>query len=187
MLLDIGVGIILGLLLGGLDGGASLFWYPVIGILFALLPDLDFVATMLRRRSSERHRDGIHYPLILTPLVAALVYLIWPDFTWLAVAALLSHFLHDSVGIGWGVKWLFPFSSNSFSFFYHIEDVTSKKRFPRRMVYVWREAELSQLMRVYGDPNWFRNIYLAWHPYAIFEVTVFLIGVTCWITAVLVA
>lgn len=84
------------------------------GILFALLPDIDFLLMLLKRRKIDRfaheHRDILHYPLLLVPGLFLILLPFGWDFALFGSLLSLAHFVHDSVGIGWGVKWFFPFS-----------------------------------------------------------------------------
>src|SRR6185436_6524853 len=111
MLLDIGVGIL----------AALWFGEPVwLGILFALLPDIDAVINFARFRSTRfayRHRDLLHLPIIYV-LIAFAVYFFNPPVAALFLICTLLHFVHDSIGIGWGVQWLWPFCTDHFSFLY---------------------------------------------------------------------
>lgn len=158
MFLDIGLGIIgaiMASLLFQADLSVSIIAWSV---LLALLPDIDFLAYsfILRRGADHRHRDLIHYPLLYLPIGTVILWL-WAGAFWasLFLALSLAHFIHDSIGIGWGVKWLFPFSRDSFVFLYRPPE---KDR--RRWVYAFQADELPAMVEKHGDPHWLKNLYL---------------------------
>lgn len=178
MLLDIGVGIILGTIFDSITETHSLLTLVGFGIFAALSPDLDFLFHLLKGGNShndQRHREVLHKPyfLFLGWLVIAL--LTSPILAWLFVAGALSHFIHDSIGIGWGVQWLAPFKTDHFTFLYRVH-TTQKPKPPRRNIYVWPNSQIDELNQRYGDEEWFRNTYLKWHPFAVFELMVFVMS-----------
>jgi membrane-bound metal-dependent hydrolase YbcI (DUF457 family) len=176
MFLDIGVGILTAIFASYFLRANISTWLVIFGILCALLPDADFIYYYPRRDDTKydhKHRDLIHYPLLYLPIGTILIWIIFGKI-W-AIAFLITsfcHFLHDSIGIGWGVKWLFPFSKNSYSFFY-LYSVKVKKGL-RRPVFVFNEKNLPEMVREHGDKDWVRNIYYKWHPYARVEFAFFI-------------
>lgn len=183
MPLDIGVGILAALGVGALFHVHTDFLLIVAGVIFALLPDFDFLVSLVARgtrafgKYGHEHRDLFHYP-ILYLLFGAVIIVFVADPVWavLFVIASFLHFLHDSVGIGWGIQWLFPFSSRHF-FIAPIYAAPNKKLLPAHFLYVWKHEEIDKLACEYGDEHWFRNIYLKLHPYALFEFAVFLFSI----------
>src|SRR3989344_4668704 len=172
MLLDIGLGLIAAMLAA--EGGdvPLTHSFALAGIAYALLPDLDALWYMLRKRhlrkGSYEHRDALHFPLPYIAIGSALFSAAEPGHVLLFVLASLFHFLHDSIGIGWGVEWLFPFSRKHFSFFY-IYRPERGARLTRQWLYIWEHRDLAALDDEYGDADWIRNIYMKAHPYAIAE------------------
>lgn len=96
-----------------------------LGILFALLPDLDFIPFFLKHGSmnlqkNESHRvQWSHAPLpwlLLSLIIIEISYLLNASLMLatgiLLFLCLLSHFLGDS--IEYGVMWLWPFSKKQF-------------------------------------------------------------------------
>jgi len=169
MPLDIAVGIFLAM-------GVSRFFHQDLtrtaiaaGIAFTLLPDFDFIVEWFRHGSVggkviREHREISHFPLTFIPLVF-IAWLVFGAF-WAALfgSAILSHFLHDSAGIGWGIKWWWPFSKKAYKFF-------SEKNgsFSWRFMISWNEEELHEVALRAGDPHWIRNIYFRFHPISVIE------------------
>jgi hypothetical protein len=180
MPLDIGVGLLLGLVMERafyLNAGLVL---PIAGVCFSLAPDLDFLVHVIRYRTSrnvDHHREALHVPLLYIPIGTLLLLPLGITWSCLFAAASLAHFIHDSIGIGWGVPWLYPFTDDSYSFLYHLENTVDKPKIPHRWLYVWPRRKIDQLASRYGDPDWMKNIYLVPHPYAIIEYVALAIGV----------
>lgn len=179
MTLDIGIGIFAAIIVSKLF---SLELTPLLvgaGIGFALLPDIDFIYSLVRNghsnhRAVARHRDIIHYPLIYLPLGALFAMPFGFQWSFLFLLASLGHFLHDSIGIGWGIPWLWPFTQKNYSFFYRYSP--PGKKFPQRLIHRWERSELDRLIDEYGDPDWLRNIYFRLHPFFVVELLFFLIA-----------
>ncbi|MFC1728408.1 metal-dependent hydrolase [Nanoarchaeota archaeon] len=92
----------------------------LILILFAALPDFDFLFHRLVKRgkfdAGFRHHDWFtHWPITYLPLVVLLI--IFPTFKMLlAVLGLYSHFVLD-LFLGNGIMWFYPFSKKKYGFF----------------------------------------------------------------------
>ena len=172
MLLDIGAGMLVAL---GVSKLFSLQLTPFLvggGITFALVMDADFLLHLARggsHRSAWRHREVLHYPLVYVPLGSALAFA-FGRAPWALLFSIssLAHFLHDSIGIGWGVPWLWPFSKDRYTFLYSYQP-PGRPAFPRKLLYVWHHRDLDELEAKYGDPDWLRNVYGKAHPFAIVE------------------
>src|SRR3989344_2439042 len=82
-----------GLLVGHLLGQGALWAYP-LGMLFALLPDMDAV---LGSRDSW-HRRGMHYPLVMIPLAFAVLAPFSLRASVVGAIALFFHYISDTVG-----------------------------------------------------------------------------------------
>lgn len=96
-------------------------------------------------------------------------------------SCLTAHLLHDSIGIGWGVRWLYPFTTDSYTFFYHVNDTAGNDRIKPRVLYRWRERDLDDLVERFGDPHWVRHIYLRLHPYSLIEWAVLILGLMTYV------
>lgn len=117
MFFDIGVGIFISLF------ASSLFETPLtptllaLGVASALLPDIDmlwFGINRLRGSRAQDHRSFTHYPLLYIP-VALLLYFLFGGLVALVVAlGVLTHLIHDTIGLGWGIAWLAPFSYHKY-------------------------------------------------------------------------
>jgi len=181
MFLDFALGIFSVIFLGCLFDFNPGFWYFFAGCLMTLLPDSDFIFYLFKRRKDKDrkddhdHRDYIHYPLIYLP-VGSLVFYLLGGKEWAALFLLCSflHFLHDSIAVGWGVKWLYPFSKNNFAFFYLYS--RKKKKGLRKWVFSFDKENLSYYVGEHGDDNWIKNIYYKWHPIAIVEFLFFVLS-----------
>ncbi len=169
MFLDIGVGILLSIWTSWFFQIDLTFSLIFIGIIFSLFPDIDFFVEFIKHGSVggkiiREHRELIHFPLLYIPvilIVLSLFGIMWATFLSLG---LLAHFLHDSIGIGWGIKWLWPFSKRAYKLF-------SEKNgtFSSRLLVSWDHKELTEVVAEHGDPDWIRNIYLRLHPVNVIE------------------
>jgi hypothetical protein len=177
MPLDIGVGLILGVLLStftALNYGLCLS----VGVIAALLPDLDYVwkAIQTKKLPDSEHRDGLHYPILFIPFVVLVGLLLSPQIGLVFALGSLCHFLHDSVGIGFGIKWLFPFKKNSYLFLFQIKTPTNKNM-PRQRFYSWNDAERAEMIRKYAYPGWIKYVYFQPNPFGLFEYAGLLLGI----------
>ncbi len=180
MFLDIGLGILSALLSSQLTSTPVSSLLVIGGIVFALLPDVDFLIHILQKKSPHHnayeHRSIVHLPLLYIPIGTLLLYLLLgPLWATTFCFASLFHFLHDSVGIGRGVQWLYPFSKNSYAFFYmHSRQV---KAGLWQWIFIFNDQTLPQFDQDHGDDNWIKNIYRSWHPFSLLEYVGFFISV----------
>ncbi len=178
MLLDIGIGILAALFVSAALHIHASAWFIIPGIIFALLPDFDALYYAIINHGmpkAHRHRDMMHIPLLFIPAGTLLLFFFSPAYALLFFVCTLAHFIHDSIGIGWGVQWLYPFNSDHFSFLY-LYQPPGKTPLPKKIFYRWRHDEIDTLDGVHGDPDWVRNVYLHMHPYAIVEAAVFIVA-----------
>lgn len=175
MFLDIAIGIFSAIFIGSIFQLSPDFWLFFIAILLALMPDLDFLFYYPKRGDTKydcKHRDIIHYPLIYLPAGALIFWLLFGKiWALLFFTTSLFHFVHDSIGIGWGIKWLYPFSKNNYAFFYLFSD--RRKKGLRRLLFSFNQKDLDEYIREHGDKDWVKNIYFKWHPIAIVEFAFF--------------
>ena len=177
MFLDIGIGILLTLGLSRWLGLELTNQLLLMGIGFALLPDADVFVELWQRRGKLGgkiqgfHRTFTHYPLMYLPLVLAVFIKaggFWALFLGLGA---LAHLLHDSVGTGWGIKWLWPFSKERYKFF-----ADKRGQFSTSRVVSWLPGEWEAAVSRYGDPEWFKHYYLRPSPVLIVELSFFVIS-----------
>lgn len=179
MLFDIGIGIIIGIFFDSFSDAYSLGGFVSLGIFFSLLPDIDFPIHFMRGGTFEdeyKHRNLLHVPLLIWPIGTIVLMLISPILAPMFLIGTLMHFLHDSVGIGWGIRWLYPFSRTHYAFLYRVRTGTFTE-IPKQLVYAWTPEEVDEYSELYHDEDWIRNIYFKWHPYAIGEAAVFVIAI----------
>lgn len=177
MLLDTALGIIITELFASITGVAPSGLMYVLGIVFALAPDLDFLVLYFKKHEIAMyrghtldHRDLLHHPLLYIPVGTLLVWLVIGD-TWimeLFILASLAHFIHDSIGIGWGVRWLSPFTMRNYKFFSESDGTPSL-----RFITSWTPRERAVVVSEKGDPNWIWNFYV--RPFARGKLTFFVL------------
>lgn len=178
MFLDIGVGILVSILISSIFEIKLTLLLIGLGILFALGPDLDFLYLYAKKHNSKddyKHRDVIHFPLIYLPVGTVFILFLFGKI-WAVLFFLTSffHFVHDSIAVGWGVKWLFPFSRKNIAFFYLYS--SKLRRGLRKTIFVFDKKKLPVIVAEHGDKDWIKNIYFKWHPIAIVEFMVFVIS-----------
>ena len=118
--MDAGIGMLIAALIST-AAGVTLPWYGLmLGAMFALLPDLDLVPSVLWRGvlTFDHRQTLFHRPLLFIPLVTAVTYLMGGS-VWASIAftAVLWHFLHDTNFLDdtYGVAWFWPFSNHFWS------------------------------------------------------------------------
>ncbi len=176
MLLDIGLGIISAIAISLKLGLYPNWEFIAAGIFFSLLMDFDFLSHLAfggSAKNAYRHRDLLHNPLMYLPLGYFIIWPISQPLAFLFFIASILHFIHDSIGLGWGVRWLYPFSKDRYSFFW-VYQPPGKPGFQKRWLYVWHEKDMERLEKESGDPDWLKHIYGNWHPFALIEYLVFL-------------
>jgi len=178
MPLDVGVGILLAI------SCRALFNVPLTASLvlwsigFALLPDIDVFPELIQRKGKlggkeiGLHRELAHFPLTYLIPAVIIFYFVGPPWGYLFLCGVLLHLLHDSVGMGWGIKWLWPFSQNSYKFFADREN-----NMAWQPLIVWKPEALGAAVREYGKPDWFRRYYLELHPIVLIEIGVLLFAI----------
>lgn len=170
MPLDIASGILLSLLTAhwfGIHATLSLFAF---GIGNALLPDIDNIVPFLSRVNYD-HRSFFHWPLLYIP-VAVIVYLMFGSlYATLFSLGILAHFIHDSIGIGWGVAWLAPFSHRKILF------PEKDRRSEYGFFMTWLPEQEAAMATKYHDPDWVRTYYFRPNTLAYVEYTALLVSV----------
>lgn len=178
MFLDIGIGIFVSIFTSFVFDFEISFWLILISVFFAVAPDVDFLYFFPKRGDTKydhNHRSIIHYPLLYLPAGTILFWMVFGNI-WATVFffSSLFHFIHDSIGIGWGVRWLYPFSNRNYAFFYLYSKKIKKGL--RGFIFSFSPKELSKCVSEHGDADWVKNIYYKWHPIAIVELLFFLVA-----------
>jgi hypothetical protein len=155
------VDIIIGLLLSAVISGVTSHTVPslsliILGVIGALLPDIDFIIWVIKQRGvinewAHKHRDILHYPLLLIPAAFGMtLYFFGQPEAWLVSLGTLAHFIHDTMGIGGGIRWLWPFDNR----FYYLEQAKQSWK-----LHKWTPQEQDAIARQRGNPNWIRDMY----------------------------
>lgn len=179
---DLGIGIILGIF------SSNFFQLPLLpaviwGIIFCLLPDVDFILTaFFRNLKTDNHRDLIHLPIPFLAIGSLVIYiLLGKDYLLMFLIGSTYHFIHDTFVMGWGVKWLYPFSKYNYMFFFLWDKDIPEKRFFKKAT----DAEIKKFEEKFGDKNWIRNYYLTINrisitEYSILILSLILLGAKIW-------
>lgn len=180
MFLDIALGIMSAVFVGWIFDFNPNWWFFVCGVLITVLPDSDFLFHFLKRKGDKdriddyKHRDLIHYPLAYLSLGTLIFYFLFgKEWALLFFLGSFLHFIHDSVGIGWGIKWLWPFSTQNYAFLYLYS--RRLKGGLKKLVFSFSKSDLSYYVKEHGDDDWVKNIYYKWHPIAVIEFSVLII------------
>ncbi len=178
MFLHASFGLITAVLAHRLFGADTSWWLLCgVGVAAAFFPDLD----VLRGRDKagrvaahsgnvKDHRHGLHYPTLTTLsiflIVAVAVYsytyvssagvanwpLVWFWAMFVAVNVIL-HFVIDSFGVGWGIRWLYvphwSATHNNYKFF-----CDKQNRLSWQFLVSWTPEELKEAIKLYGDKDW---------------------------------
>jgi hypothetical protein len=181
MPLDVSIGIILAII-GAKIFHIALTWGLVLwAIGFALLPDIDVFPELIARRGRlggkeiSWHRELAHFPVVYIAPAILVFILAGPLWGFLFTLGVLLHLLHDSIGMGWGIKWAWPFNKNSYKFFSNKQNDMA-----RNFLVHWTPAELPDVVREYGDPEWLKHYYFELHPIVIVELLIFALALVLW-------
>ncbi len=161
MPLDIGMGILLALGVSEVLGTPLSPLFIVFGIASALVPDIDIVTAAFGR---WRHREVTHYPIVYLPLFV-LAFLFLPlAFALVFTLGVLAHFVHDTIGTGWGISWLWPFTPRRFLFF-----PDGERRRTMGTVATWLPEDKPEYAHVSTGHGWIREQYGRPNPIAYVE------------------
>ena len=154
-LFDLGLGLILSVLTGFTLGREFSVLFLVVGIVSSIIPDWDMIPHLIIKRGkldewAHKHRDISHYPLLTIPVFSLISYFSFgPHYAVLTGIVIFVHYILDTFGIGWGVKWLWPFSSRYFSY-----DKTIRKD---KRWFAWTKKEQDEMVKNHGNPEWASN------------------------------
>lgn len=169
MPLDIAVGIVGTLAMAYGFGTEASPLLLVFGVAAALLPDIDILPGL--RRSVHDHRSFTHYPALYVPVTLVMYVLLGPLYAAVFALCVYAHLIHDTIGIGWGVAWLWPLSRRRFLF-------PEKGRRQRHgLLMSWTPEEEAALAADHHDPHWVKHFYLRPNPIAYVEYSALLVGI----------
>jgi LexA-binding, inner membrane-associated putative hydrolase len=147
MVLDIAIGIIGAIIASKFLAMPLTAFLVVASIFFSLSPDADFLIHLFLIRKTDKfsheHRDILHNPLVFIPAGFLIIAPISVLFAVLFAVMSLAHFIHDSLGIGWGVRWFYPFSKKYYKYSHGFVG--------------WTPEEQHALAEEHGDPDWLKH------------------------------
>ncbi len=174
MPLDIGLGIFWAIIISRF-ALVQLNWSTVvIAVIFALLPDADFLLYVFKQgvnQFSHEHRDMFHNPLVFMPIGFAILAPFSIGLACLFLLCSLGHFLHDSIGMGWGIRWAYPFSKRYYKFF-----SDKQGRMASNFLISWTPEEQREAAIRSGNPHWLKD-YLKFSPDLLLELFIFIAAI----------
>ena len=176
---------------------SPLWWYFLIGLPLAMLPDIDAIPEIIRRGKvssdahyTRDHRTFLHYPIV-SLLIFTPVYFFGGFWGLLIVIAVFLHLLNDLYGTGWGLQLFWPLSTRHYKFFGRranrlrsmlASDGDLTKLPPQetklRLLVSWSNEELNNYITRFGVDNWIIYWYLKPNWVAVVEYSLFLIAAT---------
>ena len=180
----------------------AVWWYFLIGLPLAMLPDIDAIPELFKRGrvSSDAsytrdHRTFLHYPII-SLIIFTPVYFFGGFWGLLVVTAVVLHLINDLYGTGWGLKLLWPLSTRHYKFFgrraNRLHSMLAKAgditllppdEIRLRFMVSWSEAELSNYIKRFGVDDWIVHWYLRPNWVSVVEYSLFLIAATLMIVS----
>jgi len=166
LLADVGHGI-LAVLSVGLLLEVPLSWHFFVGVLIALLPDVDAIPRLFRTGSVMPttedpldHRDYLHFPVlfIIFGIILCAGSLFWGL---VFIVATVLHFLNDTWGTGDGIMWLWPLS---------------RKKYKWSKIDTWKWDFYTNVAKNEKD-EWINASYLQITSISIIEYTTFIVAV----------
>lgn len=172
MPLDIGVGIVLAV--------AASAWFHIPLSLFlilfsigaALFPDIDIVTKLF---GEWKHRGITHYPIVYVPISLLLFAFVPLPYALIFTVAVCAHLIHDTIGIGWGIAWLWPISGRKFLIF---PDRARRRVLGTFVTWKGEDDEKVRNMHYEGaSEDWVRDFYFRPNPIAYIEYGAFLLSI----------
>jgi hypothetical protein len=170
MLQDIGIGILLSLFVAHLFDSVATPGLIVLGVVFALLPDIDLLVPQSFSAWIGGHRGLTHYPIIYLIISVVLFFVAPPLIATLFALAVFYHLLHDSFILGWGIAWLWPFSPRKFKW------GADKNGEIVPVMLAWLPHEEARVRQEYSTSHWIRTFYARPTFISITEYGIFLIS-----------
>lgn len=186
---DAGLGVLAALFICSLFSVEPTVTYVLVGIVFAYIPDIDWALDKHFWKTGHvaaysgnpyDHREGLHKPLLWALLISTWGIVFGGLEPFIALVATTLHFLHDTVGTGWGMPWLWPLTKRRFKFF-----ATKENTLTLRSPFVsWSYEELPAFIVKYGRSNWKEHCYGSWTGIAIAECTLVFCAVLAFVVVV---
>lgn len=180
------------------------WWYFLIGLPLAMLPDVDAVPELLKRGKvssdssyTRDHRTFLHYPIISIIIFIPVFY--YGGFWGLVIVlAVFLHLLNDLYGTGWGLQLLWPVSTRHYKFFGRRANrlhsmlaeagdliILPSEETRLRFMVSWPKAELKDYITRFGVDNWIIHWYLRPNWVAVVEYSLFLVATTLMVTSLI--
>ncbi len=183
MFLDIKLGLLWAFLVGLFFEQTLTPLWICAGVVFALLPDIDFWIEYIERgtvggKTIGAHRTFLHNPLPYIPVSILIGMLYGPAWMTLFVLGVFGHFAHDLSGMGYGIRLLWPFSQRWYKLFSG-KDGEIHYTFDHFIV-SWSPQEMKTLVADRGNDNWIKEEfrYMYSHRFTIFlKLLATLIGI----------
>lgn len=169
MIMDIGVGMLIGVLVNFLTTNEPNIYFVIFGIFAALAPDIDYMIYMIknnwkRDKYSHNHRDLLHHPILFSVCGAVIFYVVNPALGMIWFCGTMYHFVHDTFN-AWGIRWGSPFLKQ-----YILIAGYSPKNIIRN------KEEQALLVEKYGNDNWLKDGYLTLNTELVAEIIFFVAG-----------
>ena len=134
--------------------------WVLAGIIFAVLPDIDFWVEYLRRgtvggKTLGDHRVLTHVPFLF--VIPAILLFLYASPAWgtLFIIGVYGHFVHDATGMGYGYRLLYPFSPLFYKF---LSDGDGNISYTRKHFMVrWTRTEVEALHQKHGNDRWLQD------------------------------
>lgn len=157
MFLDIKLGLLWAFLVGLLFGHPFTPLWILAGVGFALLPDLDFWIEYLKRgtvggKVIDLHRTLLHTPLTYLPVTLFVGSWFGPAWMTLFALGVFGHHVHDSMGMGYGIRWLWPLSTRWYKLFSGKDGEIHYDH--HHLLASWDAEEMKTLVAERGNDHW---------------------------------
>lgn len=183
-------------ILAGLITGVNPTWHFFVGIVLAMLPDLDAIPELLKRgavaasKDNPRdHREALHFPIIFI-ITGVLLIMVTPFWGWLFLLATVLHFINDLYGTGWGIPIFWPITKRRFKFLSRRANLQKSILIEKglwsqlkeeerrlRLVVSWAPTELNEYITRYGIEDWIEKYYLRFNLVSLTEYVLFIIAI----------
>ncbi len=160
MFLDIKLGLLWAFLLAILFEKIITPEWLIAGVMFALLPDIDFWLEYAKRgtvggKVIDLHRTLFHAPITYIPIALFIGSYFGTEWMCLFAFGVSGHFIHDSMGMGYGVRWWWPYSTRWYKLF---SSKDGEIYYNINHLFVsWSDEEMRKLVAKHGNDNWLKE------------------------------